>query len=368
MGVEPMLVVIPTYRRTATLKWVLQSLVQCWTESIPESIRVLVVNNYPPAKEEITAIVSTFSHEKRFEWNILHREKTLPPVENWYSAIFENAEPDEVVFINSDDDLFLPWSLANRYSEIQRLRADCLLAQVDSGLFFYKQASRVYYASRLCHLAKAGKDSAVLLNIGDIFFFDPVLISNHCYRNTAAFRAGFEKALSWCDAEDWLDCNTCRLMITVYLPYALLLVGGAVAGLQRKCIIRGRELEEIVEARYGVHSWNSGFAILCALGVLGNTELRNIQELEPIRLQYRTEFTRLFLTCLWDPRVDRAMFFETLRRVEFPISQLLSLKTLYGLRLILGDLLGLRGLWLRLVSAKRGIPAELFMKQLAELR
>jgi hypothetical protein len=359
-----MLIVIPTYRRNATLKWVLQSLVQCRTERIPEPIRVLVVNNYPPAREEITTTVSDFSREKRFEWEILYREKTLPPVENWYSAIFEKALPNEVVLINSDDDLFFPWSLENRFGEIGRLGAECLLAEIDTGLYFSKKGTKVYYVSDLPDTKEC---SAALLNIGNIFSFTPVHLSNHCYRNTDKLRTGYEKAMSWCNAQDWLDNHNGTLYITLYLPYAILLSGGTVAGLQKRCIIRGRDAEEIAEARYGVPSWNHGFAVLCALGVLGNVELREIRQLDTIRIQYREEFARWFFTCLRDRRVDRSVLFETLRRVEFPISQLLSVRTLYGIKLILADLMRVRGVRLQRACARNSIQTDAFMKQLAEL-
>jgi len=357
-----MLIVIPTYRRNAALKWVLQSLVQCRTESIPEPIRVLVVNNYPPARQEIAAIVAEFSCEKRIEWNILYREETLPPVENWYSAIFATASPNEVVFINSDDDPFMPWSLESRFAEIERLGADMLLAQIDSELFFYKGATRVYQTPELTHTEQCG---AGLLGMEDVFSYTPAHLSNHCYRNSKGFRAGYDKGMSWCNAQDWLDSHNRTIFITLYLPFAILLSGGSVAGLQTPCTIRGRDTEEIVAAPYGVPSWNHGFIHLCALGVLGNPELGDIQELDRIRVQYRQEFTRWFLTCMWDSRVERSVLFETMRRVKFPIWRLLSAKTLAGIRPLLGEWMHLRGARLKRDCERNGIPTDAFMKQLA---
>lgn len=359
-----MLVVIPTFRRSATLRLVLQSLVQCRTAGIAETIRVLVVNNYPPAREQVSALVAEFSHEKRFEWDILNREKTIPPVENWYSAIFQEALPNEVVFINSDDDLFFPWSLENRFAEIERLGADLLLAQIDSGLFFYQQATRVFHDS---DFSDTGELSANLLDMGSVGSFFPQHLSNHCYRNTGRLRAGYDKAMSWCMTQDWLDSHNRTLFLVLYLPFAILLSGGAVAGLRRPCIMRGRDAEEIAEARYGVPSWNHAFAVLCAWGVFGNAELRDLEELDTIRIQYRDEFARWFLTCLWDPRVNRSVLLKTLRRVGFPVAHLLSIKVLQGVRPILGELTRMRGVRLQRVCARDSRPADLFMKQLAEL-
>lgn len=68
-----MLIVIPTYRRTDSLKWVLESLVKCRTRGIGEPIRVLVVNNHPAAKNSVAAVVSEYSRHSRFDWEILAR-------------------------------------------------------------------------------------------------------------------------------------------------------------------------------------------------------------------------------------------------------------------------------------------------------
>jgi hypothetical protein len=320
------------------------------------------VNNYPPARQEVDAIVSEFSEEKRFEWNILCREKTLPPVENWYSAIFEKALPNEVVFINSDDDLFMPWSLNSRFAEIERLGSDMLLAQIDSELFFYKNATRTYHTPEPSH---TDNRSAALLDMGTVFSYNPVHLSNHCYRNSEKFRAGYGKALSWCNAQNWLDSHYRTIFITLYLPYAVLLSGGSVAGLQQGCIIRGRDTEEVISAPYGVPGWNHGFIHLCALGVLGNDELKDVRQLDRIRTQYRQEFARWFLTCLWDSRVKRSVLFETLRRVDFPIWRLFSVRTLAGIKQILGNLTHLRGARLKRQCERNSIPSDLFMKKLA---
>jgi hypothetical protein len=358
-----MLIVIPTYRRNAALKWVLQSVAQCHTDKIREPIRVLVVNNYPPARQEVERVVSEFSHERRIEWNVLCRQKTMPPVENWYSAIFDNALPNEIVYINGDDDLLMPWSLENRFAEIERLGSDMLLAQIDSGLFFfYSNAMRTYFVPVR---SQTQERSATLLDTGTIFSYNPAHLSNHCYRNSERLRAGYEKAMSWCNAQEWLDSHYRTIFITLYLPYAVLLSGGSVAGLKQPCVIRGRDLEEVIAAPYGVPGWNHGFIHLCALGVLGNDELRDIRQLDPVRAQYRQEFAKWFLTCLWDSRVERSVLFETLRRVDFPVGELFSLRTLAGIRPILGNLTHLRGARLKRLCEKHSIPTEIFMKRLA---
>ena len=356
-----MLVVIPTFKRNACLRAVLQSLVQCKIDGVGETVRVVVVNNYPPAKEEIGAIVSEFLHVKRFQWDVLYREKTLPPIENWYSAIFARALPDEVVVLNGDDDLLLSWGLQERFAEIERLRADLLLAEIAGELFFCKGATRAYCTTRAID---TGEDRAVTLDMGTVHLFAPQHVSNHCFRNTATFRAAYGRAMAWCKAQEWLDENTRTLFLPLYIPFAILLCGGRVGGLRRPCFLRGRDVEEIAEARFGVPACNHGFAHLCALGVLENGDLGPISELEPLRVQYREEFARWFLTCLWDARVGRSALGETLRRTNFQTSELYSLKTLQGIGLVALELLHLKGFRLRQRCKRHSVAMDEFMRTL----
>jgi hypothetical protein len=359
-----MLIVIPTYKRNTSLKRVLQSLIQCQTEGISEPIRVLVVNNYPLAKNEVREIVSEFVHERRFLWEVLYREKTLPPVENWYSPVLDRALPNEVVLLNADDDLFFPWSLENRFEEINRLDADLLHAQIDFGLFFCRQSSEVLYLSEL---PSTKRRSADLVDFGQVYDYSPQHLSNHCYRNTEHFRAGLARAMEWCHAQDWLDFDSRTLNIPLYLSYAILLSGGRVAGLPRKCVIRGVSAEEIRQAKYGVPNWNHGFIHICALGVLNNADLKDIHQLDAIRRQYSDQFVKWFPTYLVDSRVNRMVLLETLQRVHFPVSRLFSAKVLFGFGLITKDLLRLRGLRLKRRCKQDSIPIEAFLQRIAGL-
>jgi hypothetical protein len=359
-----MLIVIPTYKRNHCLKWVLQSLVQCKTDNIFEPVRVLVVNNYPPAREQIKNIVASFVHEKRFSWDVLCREKTLSAVENWYSAISDRALEGEVVFLNSDDDLFYPWSLEYRFEAITNFEADLLLAQIDGYLYFSKQATMVYQPLAFPNVDNV---TASLLGYGQIYSYSPQAVSNHCYRNTNQFRAGLTKAMAWCQAQDWLDFNNQTQFITLYLPYAILLNGGKVAGLNKKCIILAKDIEEMRESKYGIPIANHGFMHLCALGVLNNEELGPLRELDLIRKDYSDEFLNWFLTCLFDKRVGMRKAISTLKKVGFPLRHFFSPRVLCGFDLIFRDLLGLNVFRLKKKCILGSVPAEKFLESLGSL-
>lgn len=352
-----MLIVIPTYRRNATLKWVLQSLVQCRTERIPEPVRVLVVNNYPPAREEIAAIVSDFSHDNRFLWNILYREKTLPPVENWYSAICENALPDEVVFLHSDDDIFCPWSLEDRYEALCSLNADMLLSRSASRIIFMPdQVSAFLSASSLPK--RQAEARATTVAWADIGNWGSAFIGNHCYRHTELWKRALSVSFDWCHQQDWLDRNTRTLMLPFYLPFAIKLLEGTLSSLNQVCVIRGGNLVEIRGSGYGSSGWNSGFLARCAYGVLTSDPLAGHKNLDAVRRGQLMMAARWLLTFYFDPRIPAGMRRETLRRIKIPLTRECIVQIVLGLRLLLGEIVSLRGWKWRLQARYHARPVS----------
>ena len=314
---ETLLIVIPTYRRNATLKWVLQSLVQCRTKSIREPIRVLIVNNYPSAGKEIASIVSEFISEKRFEWNIIYREKTLPPVENWYSAICENALPDEVVFLHGDDDIFCPWSLEDRYEAICSTNADVLLSKsADRILFLPDQVSALFSESMSPKRQANARTAAIPWE--DIHKWGAVFIGNNCYRYTEKWKRALSVSFDWCHQQDWLDWNTRTLMFPYYLPFAIKHLEGTLASLDQACVIRGGDFIEIRDSAYGSPGWNGGFLVLCAYGVLTTGPMADIEELEGARRELMMMAARWLPTIYFDSRIPSAMRKETFRRIGIP--------------------------------------------------
>ena len=359
-----MLIVIPTYKRNTCLKWVLQSLVQCHTDGVYEPIRVLVVNNYPPARNEISEIVDGFKTFRKFEWDILYRKYTLPPVENWYSAILDFALPNEIVVINSDDDLFLPWSLNDKYKELNRTSADLLLAKIDGGLWFSQNAEIALYKSKL---PNNNMVSATPLVMSEVFYYAPQHLSNHCYRNTQTFREALNKAFTWCHNQEWLDFNNRTLFITLYLPYSIIFLNGVVSGLDKICTLRGIDVDEIRVEKFGISSWNHGFIHLCAIDVLNNDDLIQFSELDGVRKIFNDTFTRWFCTYFSDPRVGCIKLVRTIMNSKYKITDLLSIKIFYGLYLLFKDIFKLNGYSLEKECKLNGIFTEDLLKNMQNL-
>lgn len=335
-----MLIVIPTHKRNHCVRWVLQSLSKNNFDGITDPIRILVVNNDPGSRLQIESIVTDFARTSTLDINILRRERTLPPVENWFSAIFDNSEEGEIVFINADDDLLYPWSISSRAKVMAQHRSDMVLGRIDHGLMFLNQAESASFPKPLSQPSSFDSQS---LRLQDIWPFSAQHLSNHCYRSTPLVRRSLERALSWCHVLPWMDPYHRLLYVTLFLPMAVLLEGGKVAGLNQSVLLRGRDYEEIQSAPFGVPSWNHGYAALCALAIMRHSELSTIPELDEVRRDFESESVRWLATLPFDNRVPKKSILKTLIAAGIEGRRLFNSRLLFGVRLVLGEKLHLRG-------------------------
>ncbi|MGV8059918.1 MAG: hypothetical protein AB2L12_18145 [Smithellaceae bacterium] len=338
-------------------------MVQCRTEKIPEPIRVVVVNNYPPAAKDIASIVATYSNNRRFTWKILYREKTLSPVNNWYSAILEFALPDEVVLLHGDDDIFCSWSLEKRYKAITDNNADILLSRTISRIIFFQGSDSALLDTRTIPKEKE-KIKTKFLSWRDLNEWGAVFIGNNCYRNTKKWRQSLNECFEWCHRQHWLDETTRTLMLPYYLPLAVLAEGGSIAGMDEACVIRGGSYDEITSPGYGSPGWNSGFLALCAYGILNSSPLKDNKELEYDRLKQKIMFSKLYLTTYFDKRIARDKRRDTFNQIKIPIDASFFINAITGLRSFVGEIFHLRGWKYRLQARKRRRPVIEILKSL----
>ena len=194
----------------------------------------------------------------------------------------------------------------------------------------------------------------------------PQHLSNHCYRNTQNFRVAYEKAMSWCEELNWLDYNNRTIFFPLYLACAIVYSGGKVAGIPIQAILRGRDLNEIINSPFGVPSWNHGFIHSCALIVLGNADLYQVTQLNNLRVSYLQEYVRWYLTYFFDSRLKWKVVLETQRRAGVTWSQILSPTLLQGISILVKDLVGLRGFKLSRIAKHESIGCEEFMVKILE--
>ena len=310
-----MLVVIPTYKRIESLKWVLLSLLQAEIPKTKYDCCICLLNNYPPARQEIEELVceikASVDNSKLWIWKLVHREKTIPAIENWYSGIDEIAKDGEIVFLHGDDDLFLPWSLTSRCNAILDQDADLLLSKSIHGLVFLPDKKSIYIRGNFIDSRNENRKSTHL-TWKEIASWGPAFIGNHCYRNTKKYRDALSLCYQGCDDLSWLDWNTRTLMIPYYLPFAIKFIEGKLACLNASCVIRGSSLKEKLNSPFGVPGWNSGFLGLTAYLILNNKDLSANIDLNETRIGLSEFASSWYFTFFIDNRIAKDKLQKTL--------------------------------------------------------
>ena len=272
-----MVILLPSYKRTAILPVVIESILQCDTQGIEERILILIVNNYFDNREIVNCIVNKFDFNQQFCCEVIHRKQTLPAVESWFTAIFENALENEVVVLLGDDDLMLPWGLRNRYLVITAQEADMLVSD------FYQ---RIYFSDD-------GKRYALLPNEPISFHDDAIVstweflpsshprasfVSNHCYRNTRALREAFEISISWAKTQNWVPYSFSTGSLPLYMSFAMHQCGGKLIALSEKSVLRGALISEAVSQEYS-DGCSTAFYCLLLFQMCVSVKLHEDQEI-----------------------------------------------------------------------------------------
>jgi hypothetical protein len=278
-----------------------------------------------------------------WEWLVIDRERTLDPIENWYSAIGAVARENEVVFLHGDDDLFTPWGLIERYERLTASESDMLLSRSSYGLIFLAQRDDLVHLPEDAVPVWKPDPAVEQLELAELTDWGPAFLGNHTYRYSSGFRNALRKGFEWCNDQDWLDRNTRTLMLPYYLPFAIKLVGGSVIGYDQVCVIRGCGIEERLVSPFGVAGWNPGFLALCAYGVLNNSELCNNSELNRARREMLEMTISWFFTFYVDRRIPSRMRSETCYRIRIPRGAFLTRGLLQGIRRIVFQWFGLTG-------------------------
>jgi hypothetical protein len=342
-----MLIIVPSYKRTDCLYWVLKSICRCNISAISEEKKVVVVNNHPPSRNIIDSIIAKFNDDKIFTWQALHREETLPPIDSWYSAVAQFAAEGEVVVLLGDDDLMLPWGLQDRYREIVNGRADMVLSDFADRIFFF-HGGQDYWMTSPMPVENEQEKHAQEWEFFPAKYLEASFISSHCYRNTVNFRNGLELALVWCDSQSWLERGTRTGMLPFYLPYAIACSGGKVISLYSKCVFRGAYADESIKSTYA-DGGNVAFYSLCAYDVLVNRTLpKHTELLAQVGARFKQGVVRGYFTMVFDNKIPWKTLKRTCRHAGLKLRDFMTVAVFHGVFLLLKELLGLRGARLKL--------------------
>jgi len=336
------IILIPTYQRTEILPWVIRSVINCDTQGIDERILILIVNNSPPSRQTVDSIIAQFRFEKNFECRSIHRDKTLPAIESWFSAMFANAEENEVVCLLGDDDIILPWGLKNRYQQIMEQQADMLLSDFYQRIYFYTSGEKCWLAGDFPVRPVDGL-SAVPWDYLPAQHPEASFLSNHCYRNTESFRKGFEVAMSWCQAQDWVPVKFATGMLPLYLAYAIQSSCGAVIALHEKDVLRGSVFDEAIIQDH-TDGGNGAFFSLLVCDTFANGELHSdLQAFTAMRSMYKRSFVSACLSILSNKNISINLLKKTIHHSGIGFRDFFVREGLSNIYAILREVPWLRG-------------------------
>jgi hypothetical protein len=329
-----MIVLIPSYKRINVLRFVIQSVIDCDVADIDERILIVIANNYFPNQHVIESIVSDFKFKNNFKCAVIHRKKTLPAVENWFKAIFSIAEEEEVVCLLGDDDVLMPWGLKNRYHQIKKSQADMLLSDFYQRLYFFHGGRKCWLDCEM-PTPPVTDISVVPWNYLPAKHPEASFMSNHCYRNTEAFRRGFEIAMTWCHKQDWVPLEFATGNCPFYLAYAIKSSGGKVVALHEKDVLRGSIVEEAIYQDYA-DGGNTAFYCLLIYDTFSNQALHtDIHVFDDLRHVYKQAFIGDSLSIINNKRISIDTLLRTMRHSGINFGQLFTRASLFNIKSIL---------------------------------
>jgi hypothetical protein len=336
-----MLVVLPTYKRLECLGLSLQSVFN--NEPVPEAMRLVIANNYPPHRAKVEEIVTSFTlHPNYTSWQIIfhHWPATVPAVDNWYGTIAQYAAEGEVVLLHGDDDLLTPWSLHHRCEALHATQADLLLSAV-SGNVTFLEGEKLHYQGVA---PLGGAAAAVELSVENFDQYGNVFIGSHSYRYGTVLQAAIQLVKKWTDGQDWIDYDTRNLMFPYYLVLAVFELNGSVVGAHWHGCIRGTALSERLNARFNAsYGWSTGWLLWLMVERLKGISFKNIN-VAGVTQNISRQAAQWYVTLWFDHRVNKKLL-RRLRQtcrldVKFP-------DLLFAVRVMLAQWLGLKALALR---------------------
>lgn len=309
-----MLVIIPTFKRLESLKWVIISLLNAKLPLLKSKPRLVVLNNYPPNSFAVEELVNKIfdEHSKSEDWQLLfkHRQKTVPPVVNWYSAINEFAMSEEIVFLHGDDDLFLRNDLKERYEIIVQNKADIFVSNFHGGLTFIDENK--FHTKNYEELINYKE----IPSLNNEKFISSPFISAQVIKKSSYFDRAYQLCHDWINQLNWADFKQTSLMLPFYLPIAIEFLGGKVISTQKKYVLRGTSLLDRTNSPYGVPTWNSGYVALFTQGVLTNSDLSKVESLDKARISNMHFVNTWFYTFFFDKRINKYELKATLQRIK----------------------------------------------------
>ncbi|MBN8711268.1 MAG: hypothetical protein J0I10_17940 [Verrucomicrobia bacterium] len=351
-----MLVILPTFRRHEELALSVESVLRADVRKV-ENPRLCVVSNHPPSHGKVKSIIDAAAarcpEADRWQIDFVYRELTLPPAENWYGAITDNAHEEEIVFLHGDDDIMLPWGLEVRVRAMESHASEILTSPFVSGLL---------YDGEYCYPpAIAEKDDVRRVpELADVLGCAP-FIGSSCFRYTEGFRMALKNAMQICEGQTWIAVDDRKLFLPFYIPLVAATLGVPVSGIDTSCVVRGTSLDEVIHAPFACRGWNNAYLYGAVHDLLSQQPLAAFPIAAHFSRQYLQGAMKGFFTVLADGRLTWPKRREWLQRFAGFIPRY-PREVLGSCRLVVSESLRLRSIRVKvkLRSQRRCLSRDWF--------
>jgi hypothetical protein len=245
-----MIILLPTYKRTKVLKYVINSILDNEVIHINERVLILIVNNNFSQKNEIQGIINTVTYDTPFSIIVVHQEKLIVAVESWFGEIFKYAFENEIIVMHGDDDLMLPNKLKKSYDAVKSSNADMIITDYYQRLYFSKNTRKYLFIGDKLDIENASELKIVDFNFTPEHSLPASFISSHIYVNSEAMRKGYSQALEWCKTQSWAPWEFASGLLPTWMSFAIHKQGGKVCKLNYKTVVRGQLISELLEQEY----------------------------------------------------------------------------------------------------------------------
>jgi len=356
-----MLVIIPTYKRLDSLYWVLYSLMNCDLPILDKKPKVAIANNFSPNENAINEIIlrikSEFKNSDQWKWEILNREITLPPVQNWYDTVFELAEENELVYFVGDDDPLPKKSILERYIRVTKNNDLFIFGKLHS-VFFTKKSNKILLLENP-KLSTNPKTTKVDYN--NFLNCTTIHISNHCFKFDERFASSYRKAMTWCSKLEYVDFNARTLFIPLFIPLAALTLNYPIVFIDNVVIFRGMSIQEIGSSKNGIANWDLGFISLAAYVIIKITpEIEKIDLLNDLKIDLLSTYKNYYYSTRLNKKIDKVMLHKLEKEAGFDKHQLSFKNYSRNMFFILKNMFRINGITLKLKALKDAINANGF--------
>jgi hypothetical protein len=257
-----MIVFLPTYKRSAYLKTIIEFIVSTRFQ-IPNERKLLVINNN---NYNDKVLVDSILNElcSNTDWQIKsfhHSEERTCDI--WYPIILKEALENELIFLLGDDDILLPDGIVNRFNLMNEENADFLLSQSFSRVFLLENGEKYYFPTPFKLDAKLSYEVKDWVptpsSIGNV-----AAVFNHAFRKNKLVEEAIILAISFCERQNFINPIYSYGLLPCYIPHAIKLLNGKVLESSEIAVLRGAIVEETISSDYSDGGTSSFYSLILA--------------------------------------------------------------------------------------------------------